>query len=203
MKLLYLAIYSVPDSQSTPTRLVACEELSSTFNIFQRGPVREQLVFATRTFSQRTAAGTRQALKMNDLPFRLYIHTRQDNLSGCIVADEEYPQRVAFAFVAQVMDDLKTKYGEKLSDFKEDTDLSSPQLQADFTKYQDPQEADKILKIQKNLDEVKEIMQQNIEEVLARGETLDSLMVKSGDLSKTSITFYQTAKKNNQCCQLY
>ena len=126
---------------------------------------------------------------------------------GCLVADEEYPQRVAFGFIGNFMNDLVDKYGvDKLASASpsgEDVQLDLPTLEGDFRKYQDPKEADKLLQIQKNLDDVKEIMQKNIEEVLKRGETLDSLMMKSNDLSKTSVTFYQTAKKNNQCCQLY
>lgn len=137
------------------------------------------------------------------LTVRVQIYSRADNIAGCLVADDEYPQRVAFGFIGKVLNDLSDKYGEGLQDQKEDTQLDLPSLEPDFRKYQDPKEADKILQIQKNLDDVKDIMQKNIEEVLKRGETLDSLMMKSNDLSKTSVTFYQTAKKNNQCCQLY
>ncbi len=125
-------------------------------------------------------------------------------MCGCLVADEEYPQRVAFAFIGKFVGELVEKYGsEKLMGYSDDVQLDLPNLENDFRKYQDPKEADKLTQIQKNLDDVKEIMQKNIEEVLKRGETLDSLMMKSNDLSKTSYTFYQTAKKNNQCCQLY
>lgn len=46
-------------------------------------------------------------------------------------------------------------------------------------------------------------MSKNIEEVLKRGETLDSLMEKSTDLSATSLQFYKKAKKTNQCCKAY
>ena len=46
-------------------------------------------------------------------------------------------------------------------------------------------------------------MHQNIEELLARGETLESLMEKSDDLSSSSVKFYTTAKRNNQCCKAY
>jgi hypothetical protein len=63
--------------------------------------------------------------------------------------------------------------------------------------------ADKISKIQKSLDDVKDIMSKNIEDVLKRGETLDSLMEKSADLSTVSVQFYKKAKKTNQCCQAY
>ncbi|RYR30441.1 hypothetical protein Ahy_B01g055213 [Arachis hypogaea] len=64
----------------------------------------------------------------------------------------------------------------------------------------DPHEADKLLKIQKDLDETKIILHQTIESVLARGEKLDSLVEKSSDLSAASQMFYKQAKQTNQCC---
>ncbi|RDX78491.1 VAMP-like protein YKT61, partial [Mucuna pruriens] len=51
---------------------------------------------------------------------------------------------------------------------------------------QDPAEADKLLKIQRELDETKIILHQTIDSVLARGEKLDSLVEKSSDLSAAS-----------------
>ena len=56
------------------------------------------------------------------------------------------------------------------------------------------------MKIQKDLDEVTDIMHRNIEEVIHRGETLDTLMVRSEDLSRGSIEFNRRAKKMNSCC---
>eukprot|EP00997_Jenningsia_sp_PLL12_P009587 NODE_6579_length_501_cov_62.663717_g5796_i0.p2 GENE.NODE_6579_length_501_cov_62.663717_g5796_i0~~NODE_6579_length_501_cov_62.663717_g5796_i0.p2 ORF type:complete len:60 (-),score=21.38 NODE_6579_length_501_cov_62.663717_g5796_i0:103-282(-) len=58
------------------------------------------------------------------------------------------------------------------------------------------------MKIQKDLDETQTIMHQAIGDLLERGEQLDGLVGKSGDLSSASKTFYNTAKKNNSCCVL-
>ena len=58
------------------------------------------------------------------------------------------------------------------------------------------------MKVEKELFEVKEIMHQNLNDVLKRGEDLDTLMNKSKDLSSVSVDFYKKAKKNNsKCCQ--
>eukprot|EP00918_Siedleckia_nematoides_P067814 GHVU01147601.1.p2 GENE.GHVU01147601.1~~GHVU01147601.1.p2 ORF type:complete len:129 (-),score=20.35 GHVU01147601.1:830-1216(-) len=72
-----------------------------------------------------------------------------------------------------------------------------------LVKYQNPLEADKLLKVQSDLDEVKDVMLKNIDELLQRGEKLENLMERSEDLSQTSHQFYRTAKKNNQCCSWY
>ena len=69
-------------------------------------------------------------------------------------------------------------------------------------RYQDPMEADKILKIQRELDETKVVLHKTIDSVLARGEKLDNLVDKSTDLSLASQMFYKQAKKQNQCCTM-
>ena len=61
---------------------------------------------------------------------------------------------------------------------------------------------DKIDKIHKQLDDVKEIMHRNIEDVLNRGEKIDNLMIKADHLSQSSKTFYIGAKKLNRCCTI-
>ena len=69
-----------------------------------------------------------------------------------------------------------------------------------IVKYQDPMAADKILKIQRELDDTKVVLHKTIDSVLARGEKLDNLVDKSTDLSLASQMFYKQARKQNQCC---
>lgn len=83
-----------------------------------------------------------------------------------------------------------------------------------LTKYQDPKQADTIMKVQKELDETKIILvsyqshsggvslnswqHKTIESVLERGEKLDNLVERSNALSAQSKMFYKTAKKVRQ-----
>lgn len=53
-------------------------------------------------------------------------------------------------------------------------------------KYQDPQQADSVMKIQKELDETKIVLHKTIESVLERGEKIDDLVQKSDGLSAQS-----------------
>jgi synaptobrevin family protein YKT6 len=80
--------------------------------------------------------------------------------------------------------------------------LSFPELKEYITKYQDPQQADSIMKIQKELDETKIVLHKTIESVLQRGEKIDDLVAKSDGLSAQSKMFYTQAKKQNSCCVL-
>jgi len=65
---------------------------------------------------------------------------------------------------------------------------------------QAPVQADKLTKIQQDLDETKIILHKTIESVLDRGEKLDQLVDKSNDLSLASQMFYKQARKTNSCC---
>eukprot|EP00887_Chlorella_sp_A99_P007460 scaffold2.g7460.t1 len=67
---------------------------------------------------------------------------------------------------------------------------------------QDPAAADKLARIQRDLDETKVILHQTIESVLDRGEKLDQLVDKSADLSMASQMFYKQARRANSCCKL-
>lgn len=72
--------------------------------------------------------------------------------------------------------------------------LSFPQLKEYIVKYQDPQQADSIMKIQKELDETKIVLHKTIESVLERGEKIDSLVEKSDGLSAQSKMFYKQVR---------
>ncbi|POW19561.1 hypothetical protein PSHT_04591 [Puccinia striiformis] len=66
-----------------------------------------------------------------------------------------------------------------------------------LVKYQDPKQADTILKVQQELDETKIVLHKTIESILQRGEKLDSLVEQSNALSSQSRIFNKTAKKQN------
>jgi hypothetical protein len=69
---------------------------------------------------------------------------------------------------------------------------------------QDPAAADKLTRVQAELDKTKTILHETIESVLDRGERLDDLVNKSNELSFASKQFYRQAKKTNSCwgCQI-
>lgn len=67
---------------------------------------------------------------------------------------------------------------------------------------QDPAQADKLTKIQRDLDETKIVLHKTIESMLERGEKLENLVDKSSDLSLASQMFYKQARKTNSCCKM-
>jgi synaptobrevin family protein YKT6 len=122
-------------------------------------------------------------------------------MAGIAITDTEYPDRVAYSLLNKIMTEYERQYTWK--QVKIDETQAHDLMKKYLITYQNPSDVDQVTKIQKNLDDIKDIMHNNIEQVLQRGETLESLMVKSQDLSATSIQFYQKSKATNACCKTY
>ncbi|GAA5951202.1 hypothetical protein JCM3765_002412 [Sporobolomyces pararoseus] len=209
MKILSIQLlHTEPGSQSIA--VAAAQDLSS-FSFYQRGAIGEFMNFFSRTVSERTPPGQRQSVQENS--YTAHVYSRQsDSLSGVIITDQEYPVRVAFSLLNKILDEFTTKiprstWEEKARQGRQQGGKTAvlvneytPQLQDYVSKYQDPKQADSIMKVQQELDETKIILHKTIESVLERGEKLDSLVDKSAALSASSKSFYKTAKKQNSCC---
>ncbi|EKX54690.1 Ykt6 protein [Guillardia theta CCMP2712] len=172
----------------------------SQLSFFQRGTVKEITALVLRTCVAKTNPGDYQRLEHEGN--YIYIICRHNGISGVCITDSEYPQRVAFAIITKLLDDFTEANNGKWSEDKNDNCMSFPDLEQALVKYQDPAEADKITKIQRELEETKQVLYNTIDAVLARGEKLDDLIDKSDSLSLQSKKFYKTAKKHNQCCEI-
>lgn len=174
----------------------------SKFSYFQRKTVREFIKFHARTIVGRTAKGQRQSVAVEQNVGKCHAYVNPNGLAGVVLADSEYPMRVAFQLLNEAIRRFESKIGGRWEAVEIDSELGFPEGDELLVKFQDPSEADKITKIEKELDEVKGIVIKSMDDILRRGEALESLMQKSEDLSQVSYQFYRTAKKNNQCCQI-
>lgn len=130
-----------------------------------------------------------------------HVYARSEGVAGVIITDKEYPVRVVFSLLNKILDEYLTRYPRaKWINVTSGSGLEYPELEEYLKKYQDPQQADSIMKVQQELDETKIVLHKTIESVLARGEKLDSLVDKSEALSSSSRMFYKQAKKTNSCC---
>jgi len=134
---------------------------------------------------------------------RIYAKmSKEEKFSGIVaivIADQEYPERVAFQLLEKVFNEFLIKHPKRIWE-NSDATLPFPELTDYIEKYQDPEKADPITKITKELDETKAVLHKTIESVLERGEKIDSLVAKSENLSWQSKAFYTQAKKQNSCC---
>ncbi|WIA12871.1 hypothetical protein OEZ85_006494 [Tetradesmus obliquus] len=199
MKLLAVALYTYKGIEVEPICLGFAAELSS-FGYFQRGSVKELLSFTSKTIVQRTQPGQRQTVKQED--YFCHVHVKDSGIAGVAVCDRDYPTIAAFSVVNKAIEEFLQAAGDSWRTAAADNTAALQVLEAALLKYQDPVAADKLTKIQKDLDETKVILHQTIDSVLKRGEKLDTLVDKSADLSLASQMFYKQARKTNSCCKM-
>mmetsp|Transcript_21604 Transcript_21604/g.34685 ORF Transcript_21604/g.34685 Transcript_21604/m.34685 type:complete len:211 (+) Transcript_21604:56-688(+) len=199
-KLIWLQIMSTVDNKAYS--LCSAEDLSS-FGYFQRSTVREHLVFATRTSSERCPKGSRITISLKEVPYLLHIYRRVDGLCGIAITDQAYSERVAQTLVTKLAAGFEKQFGNQWKKTNADQAYNYAPMQGLLQEYANPNQADKMSAVQQNLEQIQQIMHKNIEDILARGETLDNLLEKSSDIGEVSKMFHKKAKKNNQCCQLY
>ena len=158
------------------------------------------MTFTSRLLIKRTQPGQRQTVEHEG--HLCFVNLRKNGLGGVIVGDHEYPERVAYTVLNQLLTEFESVHGDW---GKQTVDMKCAfePLDKAIIEYQDPAKADKICKIQKDLDDTMDIMHKTIDNVLERGAKLDTLVEKSNDLSSQSKAFYKTAKKaNSHCCVL-
>jgi synaptobrevin family protein YKT6 len=159
--------------------------------------VREMITFFSKTIAKRTPPGQRQSVQNEE--YFVHCYMRADGLCGTVTCDAEYPQRVAYSLLSAILDD----FNGQMSGWQSETNnevISWPPLETSLAKYQDPANADQILRIQKNLDETRDVLHNTIDSVLQRGEKLEDLVDRSTELSAQSKMFYKQAKRANSCC---
>lgn len=155
------------------------------------------MTYFAGTVAERTAPGTRQDVQEQSYTFHIY--SRTEGIAGVIISDHEYPKLVAHKLLSQVVDEFLTANPRtKWATGTPQPPIEMKQLGEYIVKYQDPQQADSILKIQKELDETKIVLHKTIESVLERGEKLDNLVQRSEGLSAQSKMFYTTVSAGSR-----
>lgn len=197
MKIFSLIVY-YKGGPNTQVRLLKGAYDLSSFSFFQRGSVQEFMSFTGKIITERSSQPSRSSVKEQE--YMVHAYVRADGLSGVLVADSEYPQRVAFTLITRILDDFAAAVAP--ADWPTVNEGAAPfrGLDPALAKYQDPHQADSMTRLQDEVDETKIVLHDTIQKVLERGEKLDDLVEKSEGLSAQSKMFYKSAKKMNKCC---
>ncbi|KAF7561755.1 hypothetical protein G7046_g2364 [Stylonectria norvegica] len=185
MKLHYIGIIR---NESKPAHEISAEKELSSYSRFTRNNYGEFMTLFAKTVAERTRPGQRQDVEEQDYTFHAYGRT--EGVCGIMISDHQYPALVAHQLLSKVVEEFLVK-NPRSSWAEGAVTIQFPELREYLNKYQDPQQADSILKIQKELDETKIVLHKTIESVLQRGEKIDDLVAKSDGLSAQSKMFYQ------------
>lgn len=181
VKLYFIGVFK---KQGEEALLLQSASDLSTFGFFQRSSADDFLKFTSKMVVSRMEIATRTSIK--EKQYICHAFVRSDSTAVVVVSDEEYPPKVAHTITLKILEEF-------------------PQCKLDvyLARFQDPKEADSIMKLQAELDETKIILHSTIANLLKRGEKLDDLVAKSEDLSSQSKLFYKTAKKTTRCCEIF
>lgn len=145
--------------------------------------VKQFATFTSKTIGQRIGLGQRSSVEHEG--FMVHAHVRSNGLGTVAVCDKEYPSRVAFTLLMKVQEEFMGAVSEERWRGA-GGEVAFSGLEETIRKYQDPVEADAIMKIQRDLDDTKVVLHRTIDSVLERGVKLDNLVEKSTDLSAQS-----------------
>eukprot|EP01132_Coremiostelium_polycephalum_P010171 gene10171-12477_t len=160
------------------------------FGFFEKGTVKEIVVATSKILATKLEPNTKHGLTEDQC--KAFIHIK-DHFGAFIYTDLDYPERVAFRCLSEVVTEYSKIPGS-------DNGVPFPDLSKFLQLYADPAQKDKILQVQNQVDEVGAIMHKNINEALKNTQKMEDLLQQSNDLSQKSKLFLKQAKKTNRRC---
>lgn len=117
------------------------------------------------------------------------------------VTDGDDKIRVVYSFLDDVKEKFKQTFSSINGGYPRPENLNPPlcskfgsTIASRVRYFNENPEADKISKIQAQIDDVKEVMLQNIEDVIQRGENIDNLVDTTGNLFEEATQFEDNSR---------
>mmetsp|Transcript_293 Transcript_293/g.306 ORF Transcript_293/g.306 Transcript_293/m.306 type:complete len:853 (+) Transcript_293:33-2591(+) len=186
---LAVFVFTIHDNKATPL----CEAFNvSSVNFFSTNSVKESLRFFAKTVADRLTTKPDQH-KTTLTHEGYFINVLVSSGLILILVTKNGLPRLDFGCLSKIEQAVKT------SGYKSDPTQPMAQLESSLTAILTMSDAadDKITKLQQQIDSNKEILIQNIDSVLERGERIDNLVCQSADLSVSAKSFYKKSSSLN------
>jgi vesicle-associated membrane protein 7 len=127
------------------------------------------------------------------------FHCNNENeVTFLCMTDAAFHNRTAYAYLFDIKDKFFEKYGSSgrsLSGFGANREFSEL-MKSKMSFYNSDQGGtDKLKTVRENIERTKDIMIENIDKVLARGEKIELLVTKTHQLSDSSVSMRKTVRK--------
>lgn len=97
---------------------------------------------------------------------KAYVVVLEGGLTGVLLADEEYPGKVAIRILHELLVVFQQNVPKMVyAGIKQDIDVKFQDMDIMIKKYQDPKEADKILKLESELEDVQKMLTKTLGDV--------------------------------------
>ncbi|DAZ97331.1 TPA: hypothetical protein N0F65_003695 [Lagenidium giganteum] len=121
----------------------------------------------------------------------IFHYIVEDQITYLCMADDDMKRRVPFLFLEDMKGRFKAMYGERghtaIAFAMNDEFQHVIRRQMEY--YNANPEADSLTRVQQQIDDVKDIMVENIEKVLERGEKFELLVDRTDKLNRQSVKF--------------
>ena len=151
MRLIALHVYKWDPEDA---KLLCTEQNLQELWFYQRGTAKEFINFNSRVIAGRINPGHQASISLEQGVGICHCWTAHDGITATAMTDAEYPEKAAYALLNKVILEFREAYGKSLAKITADTQLQFPALEALLKEWQNPHEADKLLKIEKELFEV-------------------------------------------------
>jgi Synaptobrevin/VAMP-like protein len=128
--------------------------------------------------------------------YKFYYHNKE-GISVLCMADNKFSNIKAFDFLFEIREKVLKTYGSQV---KEAIGFSikrhfNKEIEEIMIKYNKEKDDSKIGIVIKNVQVVKEIMVQNIDKIIDRGEKIEILVEKSNELQNNAVVFSKTSNQ--------
>lgn len=126
----------------------------------------------------------------------MFHYHNQRGVSLLCMCDSEFSNRLAYQFLFEIRDKIIDSCGDSFSQiigFGLKKHLVE-EIKQTMTNYNNYKEEDKLAIVNKNINEVKDIMIQNIDKIIERGEKIELLVSKTDQLQSNAVMFNRQAR---------
>jgi vesicle-associated membrane protein 7 len=112
------------------------------------------------------------------------------------ISDDEFPRQRAFIYLSEIKQKFLATYGLTAATalpYAMNTEFARI-MASEMKKCNESGEYDSIQRVAGQIDELKDIMVKNIENITTRGERLELLVNKSENLRNNAVSFRQTSR---------
>ena len=124
MRILSIHVYKWIEDNSA---LLCCGHEVNFAGYFERKVLRDLLNANARLAVDRSHPGDRQAINLEGDKGTAYVAVHPNKLAVSVITDAEYPQRVAFGLIQEILDDLQ-QLPVNYDTIDRDTQIAYPQL---------------------------------------------------------------------------
>lgn len=129
----------------------------------------------SKTVAERTPPTQRQSVQENSYVAHVHARPASEGITGVLVSDTDYPVRVAYSLLNKLLDEFllkvpKANYERQVNALTTGAGTQPakgegvvaqgqfPQIAEYVERYQDPRQADAIMRVQQELDETKIVL---------------------------------------------